>query len=139
MRKIFIASHGKLASGMKSSLDVLLGSSDNVIVFDAYLNEENVKDKIEQFYETLVEGDQVILMSDYLGGSVSQVTFQYVNRPDTFVISGINLAVVLEIVAASDFMLTREELENIITESRKNLSLVLPEIFEGSAEQEEFF
>ena len=139
MRKIFIASHGKLASGIKSSLDVLLGASDNVTVFDAYLNDENVKDKIDQFYETLEDGDQAILLSDYYGGSVSQVTFPYANRPDTFVVSGINLALVLEIAAASDFLLTKEELENIITESRKNLSLVLTEPLEGSDRNDEFF
>jgi len=139
MRKIFIASHGKLASGIKSSIDVLLGSSDNVTVFDAYLNEENVKDKIDQFYETLKEGDQAILLSDYYGGSVSQVTFQYVNRPNTFIVSGVNLAVVLEIVAASDFSLTKEELENIITESRKNLKLVTDKAPESTNEQDDFF
>ena len=48
MRKYFISSHGKLASGFKSSIDVLLGQSNNVTVFDAYLDETNFEDLIKK-------------------------------------------------------------------------------------------
>ena len=37
MTKIFLATHGRMASGMKSSIDLLMGSSEALTVFDAYL------------------------------------------------------------------------------------------------------
>ena len=37
MTKFFLSSHGHLASGLASSLDILLGGHDKVTVFDACL------------------------------------------------------------------------------------------------------
>ncbi|MEG0410105.1 MAG: PTS fructose IIA subunit, partial [Erysipelotrichaceae bacterium] len=71
MLKIFISSHGHLASGMKSSLDILIGNSDRIHIFDAYVDEKSVQEVLDEFYKTVKEDDQIILLSDLLGGSVN--------------------------------------------------------------------
>ena len=71
MKKILLASHGRFASGIKSSMNILMGASDNLTVFDAYIDETNVETVIDEFYQTVSEDDQVILMSDLYGGSVN--------------------------------------------------------------------
>ena len=38
MLKIFLSSHGSMASGMQSSLKILMGECENLTVFDAYLD-----------------------------------------------------------------------------------------------------
>ena len=78
MLRLFLSSHGHLASGMKSSVEILSGANDRLTVFDAYVNEENVKDVLDHYFATVVKPeDQVILLSDLYGGSVNQVMYLY--------------------------------------------------------------
>ena len=43
MVKFFLSSHGHLASGIKSSINILLGNSDRLTVFDAYVDEKSLE------------------------------------------------------------------------------------------------
>ena len=64
MLKIFLSSHGSMASGMQSSLKILMGECENLTVFDAYLDESCVQDHLDAFYETVGPEDEVLLCSD---------------------------------------------------------------------------
>ena len=118
MRKFFISTHGSMASGIKSSLEILLGKADNVTIFDAYLDERSVASEVEKFLKTIDPDDQAILLSDLYGGSVNQVLYQYLNWPNVLLVTGINLALVLELVAASEQMISSAELDQLIECSR---------------------
>lgn len=140
MRKFLIASHGRLASGMKSSLDILLGSSKNVTVLDAYVDESNVEQKIAEFFDSLQPQDQPILLSDLYGGSVNQILYRYLDRkPEPFLVAGVNLALVLELTADCETPLTREQLCSTIEMSREMLTLVEYDQSEEPEQSEEFF
>lgn len=136
MRKYFISSHGKLASGFKSSIDVLLGQSNNVTVFDAYLDETNFEDLIRAYLEKQSEDDQIILLSDLFGGSVNQVMSLYAQKENIVLVAGVNLAFVLELVASGDQHLTLDQIDDLIVQSRNALCRVeLSEL----KEPDEFF
>ena len=120
--KIFLASHGNLASGMKSSVDILLGNSENIVIFDAFVDEQNINDVLSKFFSE-VKNEQVIMMSDLYGGSVNQVMSLYLNRPNTLLIAGVNLALVLEIaIKCQD--ISKEEVLSIINQSKEAIHLV---------------
>ncbi|MEY8292685.1 hypothetical protein AAK882_08560 [Carnobacteriaceae bacterium 52-44] len=123
MLKIFLASHGKLASGMKSSLDILLGGSENITIFDAYLDDVTVQEVIEKYIEGINEDDQVLMLSDLFGGSVNQVMYTYLDRPNFKLISGVNLALLLEL-SVRDKPLTDSEISSIIEDSKNTMKLV---------------
>jgi mannose/fructose-specific phosphotransferase system component IIA len=123
MRKLLIASHGSFASGMKSSLEILLGKAENVTVIDAYLDASRIEDKIEAFLATCSDEDQVFLLSDLFGGSVNQVLCLYLQRPDTYLIAGVNLAIVLEL-ACGQQPLSESEVEEMVEASRQTLRVV---------------
>ncbi len=135
--KLFLASHGKLASGMKSSLDILLGESNNLTVFDAYLDEKTVKEVLDEFLENIKDGEQVILLSDLYGGSVNQVMYTYLNRPNIKLISGVNLAILLELSVRKEAV-TDNEILSIIEESKESMKLVEFEV-EGELVVDDFF
>lgn len=138
MLRLFLSSHGHLASGMKSSVEILSGANDRLTVFDAYVNEENVKDVLDHYFETVVKPeDEVILLSDLYGGSVNQVMYLYLNRPHTTLIAGVNLALVLELSVRES--VTKEELQKLVEQSRTMLRIVEPEADTASDEQEDFF
>lgn len=137
MRKFFISSHGHLASGMKTSLEILLGKAENVTVFDAYVDKTTVESQVEAWLETLGEDDQAIMLSDLYGGSVNQVLYRYLDRPNTFLVAGVNLGLVLELVAMSDMEITKEELDRIIQSSKE--AMVRVELDDSEVEEDDFF
>lgn len=136
MVQFLLASHGKMASGMKTSLDILLGASKNVTVFDAYVDESNVENKIREFLDSVNEEDQVILLSDLFGGSVNQMMFRFLERPNTYLVAGVNLALVLELVASSFEDFTKEKLQETVEMSRQAMTLVE---FDQPEASEDFF
>ena len=139
MVKFLLASHGKMASGMKMSLDILLGHSENVSVYDAYVDDTNITEEFDKFFASVSDDDQVIMLADMFGGSVSNMMYTRLTRSNTFLVSGVNLALVLELVAMSacgDF--TKESLETTIANSRDALKLVELDSSEENTE-EDFF
>ena len=67
MLKIFISSHGHFASGIKSSVEILMGPNSRITVFDAYIDQDSVQEHLDAFYETVGEDDKVLLLSDLYG------------------------------------------------------------------------
>ena len=122
MLRLFLSSHGHLASGMKTSLDILLGRSDSIEVFDAYIDECSVQEKLDAFYETVGEEDEVLLLSDLYGGSVNQVMATYLDRPHTRLVAGVNLACVLELSIQES--VSDEMLASIVENSRQMMQIV---------------
>jgi mannose/fructose-specific phosphotransferase system component IIA len=133
---IFIASHGSIASGIKSSLNILLGKSDNVAVFDAFVDERNLKDELENYFASISSSDQVFLISDLYGGSVNQTMFLFLNRPNTYLIAGMNLPLVLDLALRTD-PIEPDEISNIVKQSRDALQLVQDNSIKSK--EEDFF
>ena len=139
MVKIFLSTHGHMASGMASSIEILTGRTDALTYFDAYIpgNSETVGEHIDRFYETCSPEDTKILISDMVGGSVCQETMKYIDRENTFVISGINLSLLLELSSGAQNSYTKEELESIIEMSRSMTKII--ELDNVTVSNDDFF
>lgn len=137
MLKLFLSSHGHLASGMKNSIEILTGPVAKLTVFDAYINQESVQDHLDTFFKTVEKDDQVILLSDLYGGSVNQVMYLYAERPNTTLIAGVNLALVLELAVRES--VTTLELKELVKQSRTMLRIVETDQTAIEETQEEFF
>lgn len=116
--KIFLSTHGSMASGMLSSVRLLAGNVDCITAFDAYVNPE---ERLEEHIDAFLEGypsEEKLLVSDMLGGSVNHSMMQYIDRPNTHIITGISLPLLLELVVRAGDDLTVEELDTIINSAR---------------------
>ena len=99
--KYLIATHGKLASGFQSSLNILTGKGDEVSVIDAYLDDSDYTPKIDQFIDNVSDDEQGVIFTDLYGGSVNQkVVTKLVpkGKSNIFLISNSNLAIILSIL-----------------------------------------
>ncbi len=123
MLKIFLSSHGRFASGIQSSCSILMGPSDNLTVFDAYVDETSVQQHLDEFYQSVGPEDQVLLCSDLYGGSVNQVMYTYLQRPNTRLVAGVNMTFMMNVLGEEDG-LTDERLDEILEESREYLRRV---------------
>ena len=128
MTKFFLSSHGHLASGLASSLDILLGGHDRVTVFDAYVDEKSLNDALDAFFQTVGE-----MISDMYGGSVNSTMYTYLDRSNTTLVAGVNLALVIGLTILEGDI-TRETLESVIEQSREAIRIV---DLEKSGEEEE--
>lgn len=94
--KILIASHGTLAKGMKCSLELIMGKQEEVKTFCAYLDgETSIEARVKAFMENIKEGEEWVIVTDLLGGSVNNEFMKYIHRPDIHLLTGMNLALLL--------------------------------------------
>lgn len=135
MAQFFLSSHGRLASGIKTSVNILLGGSDNLTVFDAYVDEKNLEDALNDFFEKTGEKEQKVLLSDLYGGSVNNTMYTYLDRPNTFLVAGVNLALVISLIMEED--ITPELLDELVMQGREALQVVTLDTSEE--EEEELF
>ena len=95
--QILLISHGDLAAGMCSTLQNFCGADS---VYSACVTQENgtadLMDKAREYLDQW-QGEQVVICSDLKGGSANQAALALLERPDTFLISGMNLSLVLQL------------------------------------------
>lgn len=137
-KKILIASHGKLAEGIQSSLNILADKGSDVEVINAYITDEDYTPKIVNFIESIGENEQGIIFTDLFGGSVNQKALTEVlnsKKENIFIISNANLAIVLSILFSMEEELTEESIQNSIDEAK--VTLVQTKL--SSEDEDDFF
>ena len=111
MRRYIIASHHLLANGLKDTLNFLT-SMDGIIDISAYMDDTDLPTQIKELFDSFDPEDEVVMMTDMLGGSVNQQFCPYVND------------------------LTAETIRTIVEESRSHL-IYVNEYNDGANEDDE--
>lgn len=123
MRRFIIASHHMLAHGLKDTLEFIT-SREGIIDISAYMDESDLEKQIRDIFTTFSPEDEVVMMTDMLGGSVNQKFCPYVSE-HRHLICGINLPCALSLVLQPDDMpFTKKQIQEIIEESRNQLIYV---------------
>lgn len=123
-KKYLIASHGNLATGLQSSLDILADKGNEFEIINAYVTDEDYTPKVISFIESVSEDEQAIIFTDLFGGSVNQkiVTEVLMSKKETItIISNVNLAIILSVLFSEESYLTDETLNHMISESQVTL------------------
>jgi fructoselysine and glucoselysine-specific PTS system IIA component len=124
-RKFLIVSHGGLARGIKSSLELIAGAVDGLYVLEAYVEENK---PIEEELSRLFAEEEVewVVFSDLLGGSVTNQVLRAGNGKAVHVVAGFNLPLVIEVVLSDPGLPVEEILEEAIGRAREQLVYVNP-------------
>ena len=128
-RKFLIVSHGALAGGFRSALELITGAAGDVIVLQAYL-EENVP--VEEDLSRLLQGagetEEWVVFTDLLGGSITnQVLRVMANLPGhdaIHIVAGVNLPLVIEVVLGDIETPVTELLTEAVDRAREQLVYV---------------
>lgn len=110
MNKILLASHGYLAQGMKSSLEILMGTNDRIECLCAYVDDDtrDVAALIDAWMEARDPADSWFVVTDIFGGSVNNEFIQRQTTGSFTLIAGMNLPLLVEMVTQLDsWMRTR--------------------------------
>lgn len=137
-KKYLIATHGELAKGIQSSLNILAGIGKDIEVINAYITDEDYTPKIVNFIESIGDNEQGVIFTDLFGGSVNQKTVTEVlnsKKDNIFIISNANLAIVLSMMFSVEETFSEEYIKKSIEESQ--ITLVSTKI--SNDDEEDFF
>lgn len=133
--KMLLVSHGGLADGMRDVLSNFLALGD-VATASVSLDKgvDGLKESVDAFLATCEDGEQVVICSDLLGGSPNQNVMPLVSRPNTWLVTGMNLPLVMQLAMAGD--VDHARLSEIVEESRGSI-LVANDLSFGMDEDDE--
>lgn len=137
LKNILLASHGKLASGILSSLELIYGKIDNVSTLDCYLtNDFDLSQEIANIME-LNKDNELIVVTDIFGGSVNNEFLSYINQKNIFIIAGLNLPFLIEFLAIKENHSTYDAIKEALVNS-KELIQFCNETFNRELNEEDF-
>ncbi len=107
-RKVLIATHGKLASGMKDAAVFISGCTD-IKVLCCFCEDINDPLEIQTEIKKLIknDSDEIIVFTDLLGGSVNRTITELLGSYNNLhIVTGINLAIILEFICSNEDTVT---------------------------------
>ena len=115
-----LASHGELASGMKDSVQLILGRDKEIFTICAYSDgSTGINDKIETVFSRFNREDHVFVFTDILGGSVNNDFIRILNKKKFYLITGMSLPLVIEIMTNDNIADPKERIKTSIDECKK--------------------
>lgn len=99
-KKIVIATHGELAKGFVSALNIIAGNTAGIEMICGYLNADfNLPHEIERIMEeTDFTTTDLVVCTDLMGGSVNNEFVKYLGQYPFHLVTNINLAFLVDLV-----------------------------------------
>jgi mannose/fructose-specific phosphotransferase system component IIA len=119
MNQFIIATHATLAEGFADVIRFFKADLENVQYINAYVESQEFEKEFRAALER-VKGENIIVLTDILGGSVNQVAARLMGEFQYQLVTGINLALLLELVFIPDDI-SEETLEQAVLRSREQM------------------
>lgn len=125
MKEIIFASHHNLAVGLKDTVQYILPNVGEITAIAGYIDNSSIEEKINEVMVRDNEDTDILIFTDMLGGSVNQAFIKYINQPNVYLITGMNLPVVLTILLNTlNKRLTDNHIREAIQEAQDQLVYV---------------
>ena len=128
MKYVFLVSHGELAKGMHSAVEMLAGGGRKDILsvgLENGMGADVFAEKVKEVLSVIGEGDEIILFADLVGGSplttASNVIAEMGLLSRTVMIGGMNMPLVLTATLMKDTMETSDAVEMLISEAKEGI------------------
>lgn len=135
MRHYVIATHGRFAEGIYSSIKIILGEQKNVHLICAYIEDDDITEQIEKTMSEIPMEDEIVVITDLFGGSVNNEMMKVLGTRKIHLVSGMNLALVMALMINQEDDL-ENAIRNIIQESKESIKYCNDELV--TIEEEDF-
>ena len=120
MTRIVLASHGRLADGMKDTLSFILGDLPNVSTICAYVDQDvSLRSQIDQMFAEFSPEDAVVVVTDIFGGSVNNEFMALLGEKDFILVAGMNMPTLVELVSEDEP--TVEGVQSVVERGRQSI------------------
>ena len=137
-RELVLASHGKFASGIYSSLELICGAKENIITLDCYLTEDFDLSKAVAELMSRNRDKEMVVVTDLFGGSVNNEFLAYIKRPNYYLVAGMNLPFLVEFATQYEYTESVAELIEQTLNTSKEVIQFCNQTFEQELAEEEF-
>lgn len=118
--RVILASHGHLAEGMLSAVEMIAGKQEGICAYGltTFHTPGKVKEKVIEEMQHYPE-DRFVICCDIKCGSIHNVLVELCDDPRVCLLSGMNLALVLTIALSPN--MSKEQLISSMEEAKENL------------------
>jgi len=96
---VVVAAHGRLAEELLRTAEAVVGPLSGVGTVNVLASDPEMRHKIEQAIRSVDGGEGVLLLTDLLGGSPTQLCLSFLNERKVEVVTGVNLPMLLKLVS----------------------------------------
>ena len=120
--QLILASHGQLAKGFLSAVEMIAGKQNGITAYTLadYATPQEIRDEVSRKIEDHPD-ELFILLSDILGGSVHNQLIEECIKENVVLVSGINLALVLDLLLTPEENMNKDKVQSSILQAEKNL------------------
>ena len=95
---VVVAAHGKLAEELLRTAEAVVGQLAEVRTVNVLASDPEMRHKIEEAIRAADGGEGVLLLTDLLGGSPTQLCLSFLDERKVEVVTGVNLPMLLKLV-----------------------------------------
>jgi mannose/fructose-specific phosphotransferase system component IIA len=123
-REIILVSHGPLATGMMEAVKLVAGDPGNIRAFG--LMPGSHPDSITEEVRSIVQdspdcGTEYVIITDFLGGSMANSIMKLCLLDRVYVVSGMNISLVLELALGDEDTPTASLIEVTMQRARDSI------------------
>lgn len=102
MNGLVLATHGNLGEALIRSMEVILGEQPQVEALSLQVEDdiEEANRRLREAVKKVDAGDGVLILTDMLGGTPSNLSLALLGQPKIEVVSGVNLPMLLKATQA---------------------------------------
>lgn len=121
-KKLLIATHSVFADGIKNAMELVTGEQNSVSTLCAYTNDmTEVETPIKEIIDALCDDEELIVTTDIFGGSVNNEFMKYLSKSNIYLIAGVNLPLLFELIMNLESENTVQMIETAVKNARKQL------------------
>jgi len=94
---VVVATHGKLAEEMVRTAEAVVGKLAQIAAVSVVATEPDVRCRVEDAIRSVDQGDGVLLLTDLLGGSPTNLCLSFLTERKVEVVTGVNLPMLLKL------------------------------------------
>ncbi len=126
-KKLLIATHSVFADGIKNAMELVTGEQNSVSTLCAYTNDmTELETPIKEIIDALCDDEELIVTTDIFGGSVNNEFMKYLSKSNIYLIAGVNLPLLFELIMNLESENTVQMIETAVKNARKQLQYCNP-------------
>ena len=94
---VVVATHGKLAEEMIRTAEAVVGPLEQVAAVSVVATSPDMRGDLKQAIQRVDQGEGVLLLTDLLGGSPTNLCVSFLTERKVEVVTGINLPMLLKL------------------------------------------
>ncbi|GGP07739.1 PTS sugar transporter subunit IIA [Oceanobacillus neutriphilus] len=120
-----IASHGNMAKGIYHTYNYITQCEpENLYIINAYTENDSPAIQIDRCLSGIPEEDKILVFTDIRQGSINQLFYTRLAQYDFFLVTGMNLSLLLELMTIKEEELNERKIQQVVEEARREIEFM---------------